>query len=52
MLIRLTKNYNNKNNSRIYKKDEILECENLYNGILMITKSKDDILRQAVEVVC
>ena len=52
MLIRLTKNYNNKSNSRIYNKDEVLECKNLYNGILMINKSKDYILRQAVEVVC
>lgn len=52
MRVRITKTYHNKSNSRIYKKDEILECENLYNGILMINKSKDYILRQVVEVVC
>lgn len=52
MRVKLTKTYHNKSNSRIYKKGEVLECENLYNGILMINKSKDYILRQAVEVVC
>lgn len=52
MLIRLTKNYNNKSNSRIDNKCEVLECENLYNGILMINKSKDCISRQVVEVFC
>ena len=52
MRVKLTKNYHNKSNSRIYNKGEVLECENLYNGILMINKSKDYILRQAVEVVC
>lgn len=52
MLIRVVKTYHNKSNSRIYSEGEVLECENLYNGILMINKSKDYILRQAVEVVC
>ena len=52
MRVKLIKTYHNKSNSRAYKKDEVLECENLYNGILMINKSKDYILRQAVEVVC
>lgn len=52
MRVKLIKTYHNKSNSRIYSEGEVLECENLYNGILMINKSKDYILRQAVEVVC
>jgi hypothetical protein len=52
MRVKLTKTYHNRSNSRIYSEGEVLECENLYNGILMINKSKDYILRQAVEVVC
>lgn len=50
MTVKFIKDFTYNNNSRTYKEGEVVECKNLYNGVL-ITKDKDYILKIATEVV-